>query len=181
MAAARMTRVDNEQPRYGYGRGGRPLGSLRDRDAEAIRRVLRRAGLRDFDERHLNGFAVEGANASMDGPEPFSVAYCGTADVPETMARYRSVLERAGYQVDVDPLDEHVLLVPRRSPQAAAPSERRLMAAAVVCAAVATVALLASWIGTGAVRLAGGVGSAVVGVLAVFLAGLWYRRRAHLD
>ncbi|MEH0826296.1 MULTISPECIES: hypothetical protein [unclassified Micromonospora] len=173
--------MDTEQPRYGYGRGGRPLGSSRDRDAEALRRVLRRAGLRDVDERHLDGFAVEGANASLDGPEPFSVAYCGTADVPQTMAHYRTVLERAGYQVDADPLDEHVLLVPRQPAQAAAPSEQKLMAAAVVCAVVATVALLASWIGSGAVRLACGVGSAVFGVLAVFLAGLWYRRRAHLD
>jgi hypothetical protein len=176
-----MTSVDDERPRYGYGRGGRPLGSPRDRDAEALRRVLRRAGLRDFDERHLNGFAVEGANNSVDGPEPFSVAYCGTADRSETVARYLAVLERAGYHVDADPLDEHVLLVPRRTTQAAAPAERRLMAAAVVCAVVAVVALLASWIGSGAVRLAGGIGSAVFGVLAVFLAGLWYRRRANLD
>ncbi|MFG3701592.1 hypothetical protein ACGF5C_27325 [Micromonospora sp. NPDC047620] len=172
--------MDTGQPRYGYGRGGRPLGSSRDRDVEALRRVLRRAGLREFGERHLDGFEVEGANASLDGPEPFSVAYCGTADVPETMARYRAVLERAGFQVDVDPLDEHVLLVARQPAQAVA-SGQGLMAAAMMCAVVATVALLASWIGSGAVRLAGGVGSAVFGVLAVFLAALWYRRRAHLD
>ncbi|MBM0233192.1 hypothetical protein JNW91_15765 [Micromonospora sp. STR1_7] len=176
-----MTAANEERPRYGYGRGGRPLGSSRDRDAEALRRVLRRAGLRDFDERHLDGFAVEGANSSLDGPEPFSVAYCGTAGVPEAMTRYRAVLQQAGYQVDVDPLDEHSLLVPRQPDRAAAPSDRGLMAAAVLCAVLATVALLASWIGSGAVRLTGGVGSAVFGVLAVFLAGLWYRRRAHLE
>ncbi|MEW2386538.1 hypothetical protein AB0873_31450 [Micromonospora sp. NPDC047707] len=172
--------MDTEQPQYGYGRGGRPLGSPRDRDAEALRRVLRRAGLRDVDERHPDGFAVEGANTSLDGPEPFSVAYCGTADLPETMARYRTVLAQAGYQVEVDPLDEHIVLVPRQPTQAVSP-ERSLLPVAAVCAVVATVALLVSWIGSGAVRLAGGVGSAVFGVLAVFLAGLWYRRRAHLD
>jgi hypothetical protein len=176
-----VTAANEERPRYGYGRGGRPLGSSRDRDAEALRRVLRRAGLRDVDERHLDGFAVEGANASLDGPEPFSVAYCGTADVPQTVARYRTALEQAGYRVDADPLDEHVLLVPRQPARAAAPSERRLMAAAVVCAVVATVALLASWIGSGAVRLAGGVGSAVLGVATVLLAAQWYRRRANLN
>ncbi|WDQ00104.1 hypothetical protein PVK74_30510 [Micromonospora chalcea] len=173
--------MDTEQPQYGYGRGGRPLGSSRDRDAEALRRALRRAGLWDFDERHLDGFAVEGANASLDGPEPFSVAYCGTADVPQTMARYRTVLEQAGYRVDADPLGEHMLLVPRQPAQTATSSEQRLMAAAVVCAVVAAVALLASWIASGSVRLAGGVGSAVLGAAAVFLAGLWYRRRAGLD
>ncbi|MFY1599502.1 hypothetical protein [Micromonospora sp. WMMD737] len=180
-----MTPVDAEHPQYGYGRGERPLWSARDRDAETLRKLLRRAGLRDFDERHLDGFAVEGANASQDGPEPFVVTYCGTDDVPEAVARYRAVLERAGYQVEPDPFDERALLVPRQSTPAtavtSAATERRVMAAAVVCAVMATVALLTSWTGSGAVRLAGGVGSAVCGVLAVFLAGLWYRRRAHLD
>ncbi|MEE6311035.1 hypothetical protein V1634_29775 [Plantactinospora veratri] len=42
---------------------------------------------------------------------------------------------------------------------------------------LATVALIASWAGTGEVRLAGGVGSAVFGAVAAFLAGLWYRRQ----
>ncbi|MFD4208271.1 hypothetical protein ACFWRG_20025 [Micromonospora tulbaghiae] len=123
---------------------------------------------------------MEGANASLDGPEPFSVAYCGTSDVPQMVARYRTVLEQAGYRVDADPLDEHVLLVPRHPTEAVMSSEQRLMAA-VVCAVVAAVALLASWVGSGPVRLAGGIGSAVLGVAAVFLAGLWYRRRAGLD
>ncbi|MEU4165136.1 MULTISPECIES: hypothetical protein [Micromonosporaceae] len=177
-----MTATDAEHPRYGYGRGGRPLWSSRDRDAEKLRKVLRQAGLRDFDERHLDGFAVEGANASQDGPEPFIVTYCDTVGVPETTARYRAILERAGYQVEPDPLDERALLVPRQTTQATtAATGRRMMATAVVCAVVATLALLASWTGSGAVRLAGGVGSAVCGVLAAFLAGLWYRRRAGLD
>lgn len=61
--------------------------------------MLRRAGLRDVGERHLDGFAVEGANSSVDGPEPSAVAYCGSADRPEMAARYRRVLERAGYQL----------------------------------------------------------------------------------
>jgi hypothetical protein len=35
---------DADRPEFGYGKGGRPLWSLRDRDAEQIRAVLRRAG-----------------------------------------------------------------------------------------------------------------------------------------
>jgi hypothetical protein len=42
---------------------------------------------------------------------------------------------------------------------------------------LATVALIASWVGDGQVRLAGGVGSGVLGAAAAFLAGLRYRRR----
>ncbi|WP_405098217.1 hypothetical protein [Micromonospora sp. NBC_01412] len=172
--------MDEERPRYGYGDGGRPLGSPRDRDAEVVRRVLRQAGLRDFGERHLDGFAVEGANTSMDGPEPFAVSYCGTRNEVEAVARYRRVLERAGYQVEADPVDSNVLLVQRR-PDQFVPPGRGLLPVAVACAVVATVALVASWAGSGAVRLAGGVGSGVLGVLAVFLAGLWYRRQARLE
>ncbi|MBQ1047776.1 hypothetical protein KBX50_04640 [Micromonospora sp. C51] len=166
------------EPRYGYGRGERPLWSPRDRAAEDIRRVLRRAGFRDFSEQHLDGFAVEGANTSQDGPEEFSVAYCGTSN-SDPLHRYRELLERAGYQVDPDPQDAHLLLVRRRpaksTPATAGPD--RALAPAAVCAALATIALVASWMGSGHVRLAGGIGSAVLGVLAVFLAALWYRRR----
>lgn len=167
-----------DEPRYGYGKGERPLWSPRDRDAEGIRRVLRRAGFRDFGERHLDGFAVEGANTSPDGPEEFSVAYCGPTN-PDTVHRYRELLERAGYQVDPDPQDSHILLVQRRpagsTPTTAGPD--RALVSATVCAVLATIALVASWTGGGHVRLAGGIGSAVLGVLAVFLAASWYRRR----
>ncbi|MEV5210880.1 hypothetical protein AB0K35_25730 [Micromonospora sp. NPDC053740] len=173
--------MDEKQPRYGYGRGLRPLWSPRDRDAEAIRRVLRRAGLRDVGERHLNGFAVEGANSSTDGPEPFAVAYCGTADQPEMTVRSRRVLERTGYQVEADDANANALLVQRQPAREAVPSDRGLLRVAVVCAVVTTVALIASWTDSGMVRFAGGVGSAVFGVVAVFLGGLWYRQRAHLE
>lgn len=170
-----------DEPRYGYGRGERPLWSRRDRDAEAIRRVLRRAGFRDFDERHLNGFAVEGASSSEDGMEPFAVAYCGDTDAPAVLTRYQRALERAGLTADPDPdRPEGGLLVPRRSvwhvKQVPRPA-RRMLTAAVVCAVLATVALIASWTAAGGVRFAGGIGSAVFGCTAVFLAGLWHQRR----
>ncbi|PWR15087.1 hypothetical protein DKT69_12850 [Micromonospora sicca] len=68
-----------ERPRYGYGASVRPLWSVRDRDAERIRTAPRRVGLRDFGERHPDRFAVEGANVSLEGPEPFAVSYCGAS------------------------------------------------------------------------------------------------------
>ena len=155
------------------------MWSPRDRDAEVVRRVLRRAGLRDVDERHLDGFAVEGADSSENGPEPFAVAYCGDTDAG-VLARYRSVLERAGLQVSTDELNGDGLLVQRRSlawVQEKSGPAWALLIAAVVCAVLATVALVAFWVGDGQVRLAGGVGSGVLGVAAALLAGFWYRRR----
>ncbi|MGC5288931.1 hypothetical protein [Micromonospora sp. DT231] len=166
-----------DEPRYGYGKGERPLWSSRDRDAEAVRRVLRGAGFRDVGERHLDGFAVEGA--SGDGPEPFYVSYCGYPKKPGTIGRYVQALRRAGFEVEPDMKLEDVLVVQRQPAGLvlnAPRSGRALLPAAVVCAVLATVALLASWMGSGQVRLAGGIGSAVLGVLAAFLAGLWYRR-----
>jgi hypothetical protein len=169
-----------DEPRYGYGRGGRPLWSPRDRDAEAIRRVLRRAGLRDFDELHPGGFAVEGANASEAGDEPFYVAYCGDAEAPATLRRYRLVLEQSGLRVSVDPQDEDVVRVERQSVasiRTVLPPGRALLTVAIVCAVLAALALVVSWVATGQARLVGGIGSGVLGGLAVFLAALWYRRR----
>lgn len=169
-----------DEPRYGYGRDRRPLWSPRDRDAEAVRRALRRAGFRDFTDRHPDGFAVEGANASQDGPEPFGVMHCGYPEQPAMVGRYADALERAGFQVGADPLDEAGLLVQRPVAGLVRPAPdpgRALLAVAIVCAVLATVALLASWIGTGQARLAGGVGSGVFGAVAAFLAGLWYRRQ----
>ncbi|WP_198141639.1 hypothetical protein [Micromonospora sp. ATCC 39149] len=53
--------------------------------------------------------------------------------------------------------------------------------AAVVFAVAAIVALVISWTADGSAWLVGGIGSVVCGALAVWLAGLWYRRRAPLD
>lgn len=169
-----------DEPRFGYGKGQRPLWSARDRDAEVIRRVLRRAGFHDADDRHVRGFAVEGG----DDAEPFSVSYCADVDADATVSRYRVALQRAGLQVrpDPDPAWSDVLLVDPRSVRSVGRmprSARAMLTAASVCAVLATVALIASWAGDGAVRLAGGIGSAVFGCAAVFLAALWYRRRLY--
>jgi hypothetical protein len=169
-----VTVVDG--PRYGYGKGQRPLWTPRDRDAEVIRRVLRRGGFHDVDERHLDGFAVEGGSDR----QPFSVAYCG--DVAGTVGRYQAALERAGLRVrpDPDPAFEDMLLVDPQSIRMVRPvprPARAILTAAVVCAVAATVALIGSWAGAGQVRLAGGIGSAVFGATAAFLAGLWHERR----
>jgi hypothetical protein len=90
--------TDDDDPEYGYGKFDRPLWSVRDRDAERIREQLRRAGFADFDERHLNGFAVEGEG------DPFHVAYCGDESMHgptgEAMAGYRAALKGAGWRVE---------------------------------------------------------------------------------
>jgi hypothetical protein len=102
-----MTTTD--QPPYGYGKHGRPLWSERDRDAEAIRAVLRRAGCREFTELH-GGFAVEGGHQAG---EPFYVACADDTAHAGDLARYRPALEAAGYQVTDDPTREDGLLVRR--------------------------------------------------------------------
>jgi hypothetical protein len=51
--------MSDNKPEFGYGAGGRPLWTARDRDAEAIRAVLRTAGRREFSQ-HRGGFVVEG-------------------------------------------------------------------------------------------------------------------------
>ncbi|WP_156056133.1 hypothetical protein [Streptosporangium roseum] len=61
--------MSDDDPQFGYGAGGRPLWTVRDRDAEVIRTVLRKAGSREFSERH-GGFVVEGG---QDGA-PFAIA-----------------------------------------------------------------------------------------------------------
>jgi hypothetical protein len=157
------------------------LWSRRDRDGEAIRNVLRRGGFHDMDERHLDGFAVEGSNSSPEGREPYTVSYGGQDAA--VLQRYMRLLQEAGYKVAPDPDPDWadtlvvqwqpayaVLKVPRPG--------RALLGWAIVCAALAAIALLVSWTGSGQVRLAGGVGSAVFGVLAVLLAGVRYRRAA---
>ncbi|PZG22700.1 hypothetical protein C1I98_36555 [Spongiactinospora gelatinilytica] len=51
--------MSDDKPEFGYGAGGRPLWTARDRGTEVIRTVLRKAGRREFGERH-GGFVVEG-------------------------------------------------------------------------------------------------------------------------
>ncbi len=82
-----------------------------------------------------------------------------------------------------DPDDEHNTLVVKRQPavlariRQAERSSSTLLGAAIVFAVLAAVALIVSWIGSGQVRLVGGIGSAVLGVSAVFLVALRHRRQ----
>jgi hypothetical protein len=92
----------DEVPEFGYGRGRRPLWTARDRDGEAIRVVLRRAGLREWTDRHT-GFVVEGGE---DG-EGFLVASPGAPDV----GRIAAALAGAGYRAVPDPDDDQTLRV----------------------------------------------------------------------
>lgn len=88
-----------------------PLWSARDRDAEAIRALLRKAGHRGFSD--TRGFAVEGANSSEDGAEPFRVSCADSDDAfaAAELAAYVGVLRGAGYAVTADPDDEEILEV----------------------------------------------------------------------
>nr|QLK00553.1 hypothetical protein HZU44_11300 [Micromonospora carbonacea] len=70
---------------------------------------------------------------------------------------------------------------PRQPTPETVPSGQGLLVAAVVFAVAAIVALVISWTADGSAWLVGGIGSVVCGALAVWLAGLWYRRRAPLD
>ena len=49
--------MSDDEPEFGFGRSGRPLWTVRDRDVEGIREVLRKAGRREFGDDH-GGFAV---------------------------------------------------------------------------------------------------------------------------
>ncbi|WP_433257983.1 hypothetical protein ACQPYK_22065 [Streptosporangium sp. CA-135522] len=51
--------MGDDEPRFGYGQGRRPLWSERDRDAEQIRDALRAAGPMEFSDSRA-GFVVEG-------------------------------------------------------------------------------------------------------------------------
>jgi hypothetical protein len=102
---------DEQRPAFVDGAQDRPLWSVCDRDAEAIRALLRRAGHREFSERR-GGFAVEGANASQDGPEPFSVTCTDDKLLAAgELGRYSALLRGAGYRVLADPEDDEVLEV----------------------------------------------------------------------
>ena len=48
-----MLAMSDDEPDFGYGRGGRPLWIVRDRGAEGVREVLRRAGRREFGDRTM--------------------------------------------------------------------------------------------------------------------------------
>lgn len=102
-----------ENPTYGYGKQHRPLWTTRDREAETIRRILRRGGYRELTDRAAAGqFAVEGANASLDdaSPEPYYVA-CTSDDLVDGPDRFAALLRAAGYQLRIDPEDDRVLIV----------------------------------------------------------------------
>ncbi|MEV6967567.1 hypothetical protein AB0M47_20930 [Hamadaea sp. NPDC051192] len=168
---------DGDRPRFGVGKFGRPLWSSRDRDAERVRGTLRSAGFRDYGVRHLDGFAVEGTSAG-DG-EPLYVAFCGdSGQAAVRLAAYRVVLQRRGFGVEPDLQDAQSLIV--RVPDRLRPDWGAVaLRVAVVLAIVASVLVAVSF-GSGTRGLVGGVGGAVAGVVAVWLAGYWYRGRTAL-
>ncbi|MGW4412941.1 hypothetical protein ACWEJ6_53880 [Nonomuraea sp. NPDC004702] len=97
--------MGDDKPEFGYGAGGRPLWGVRDRDAEVIRTVLRKAGRREFSEGQ-SGFVVEGGG---DGA-PFLIACADDAVVcAQELPRYEAALLKAGYRVEPDPGDNQVL------------------------------------------------------------------------
>jgi hypothetical protein len=99
--------MSQDKPQFGYGEGRRPLWTLRDRDAEVIRTVLRKSGQREFREGQ-GGFVVEGGN---DGA-PFVLACADDAEVAvRELARYEAALLKAGYRVEPDPGDDQALRV----------------------------------------------------------------------
>ncbi|NRQ37093.1 hypothetical protein HII36_35435 [Nonomuraea sp. NN258] len=84
--------MSDDKPEFGFGASGRPLWTARDRDAEVVRTVLRKAGRREFSEGHA-GFVVEGGG---DG-KPFHVASAGAAEESaQELARYSDDLRKAG-------------------------------------------------------------------------------------
>ncbi|MEV6982152.1 hypothetical protein AB0M95_12945 [Sphaerisporangium sp. NPDC051017] len=68
--------MSDDEPKFGYGLGQRPLWSERDRDAERVRDALRGAGLVELSDGR-NGFVVEGGGMG----QPFLVAFAGPANV----------------------------------------------------------------------------------------------------
>lgn len=89
---------DDAAPAYGYGAGGRPLGSDRDRHAEQLRELLRAQDCPEFDD-DRDGFVVD---APDDGP--MLLVYTGdtAADRAAADARYRDLLDLAGYRIEPD-------------------------------------------------------------------------------
>jgi hypothetical protein len=97
----------DEEPAYGYGRGKRPLWTVRDRDAETIREVLRKAKRAEFSDAG-GGFVVEGG----ENGEPFLVA-CADEDLAAAgeVAAYTEALTAAGFRVEPEPDDDQMLQV----------------------------------------------------------------------
>lgn len=82
--------LDSERPRFGYGRYSRPLWDEQCRDAERIRRALRKAKIREFGK--SGGFSVE-QPAEDAGPFTVAAALKGDEDVdvvmPPSSGRWR--------------------------------------------------------------------------------------------
>ncbi|GAA4988381.1 hypothetical protein WHI96_25035 [Pseudonocardia tropica] len=86
---------DGQAPAYGHGFEARPLWSVRDRDAEQLRELLRRRGFVEFTEGG-DGFVVE--HPDDEGPmllvhtrQPRSERVAAEQD-------YGRLLEQAGYR-----------------------------------------------------------------------------------
>jgi hypothetical protein len=94
-------------PVFGYGRGRRPLWTVGDREAEAIREVLRKAKRAEFSEAG-GGIVVEGG----ENGEPFLVA-CVDEDVAAAgeVAAYTEALTAAGFRVESELDDDQMLQV----------------------------------------------------------------------
>lgn len=87
-------------PAYGYGRWREPLRTRRDRDAETIRKVLRKAGRPEFGHPG-DGFFVDGGYAGG----PFLVACASrarrrTLSPAAEMTAYITALTAAGMRVE---------------------------------------------------------------------------------
>jgi hypothetical protein len=91
-------RADVAKPDFGFGVGMRPLWTERDRDAEAIRIILRNAGCSEYGQRR-GGFVVEGGS-------PFLVA-CALFEDASARAKeiktYTEALTAAGFRVEPYP------------------------------------------------------------------------------
>lgn len=99
--------MGDDEPRFGYGQGRRPLWSERDRDAERIRDALRAAGLMEFSDGRA-GFVVEGVGAER----PFLVAFARPASgAGDQVVAYAAALRAAGMRGEPDSDDEQTLLV----------------------------------------------------------------------
>ncbi|WP_433381402.1 hypothetical protein [Streptosporangium sp. CA-115845] len=99
--------MSDDEPKFGYGLGRRPLWSERDRDAERVRDTLRGTGLMEFSDGR-NDFVVEGGGTG----QPFLVAFTGlTNGAREQVGTYAVALRSAGMRVEPDSDDDQNLQV----------------------------------------------------------------------